>query len=120
MRFIPHIISIFCLATLFTGCASRPEVVPAGPDTYTVAAGGGMGWTPSSAPVRAAVYRAANEFCQKRGLVMVPVSLDQRPGQIGSHTASVELVFRALPPGDPEIQRPTIERPDHTQRVQIR
>jgi hypothetical protein len=106
------------LSTLI-GCAG-PQVVPAGPDTYSVSAGGGLGWTPSSAPVRAKVYQAANDYCTKRGLIMVPISVDQRPGQIGRHTASMELVFRALPPGDPEIRRPSIERPDHIQRNEIR
>lgn len=89
---------------MFAGCAS-PEVVSAGPDTYTVAAGGGLGMTPSSAPVRAAVYKAANQFCAKRGLVMVPVMVDESPGVMGSHTAQVELTFKALRPGDPAIRK---------------
>jgi hypothetical protein len=89
-----------------TGCASEPEVVPAGPDTYYVSAGGGLGWTPASAPIRAKVYKAANNFCAKRGLVMMPVSVNERPGEMGRHTASMDLVFRALKPGDSEIKRP--------------
>jgi len=79
-----------------------------------------LGWTPSSAPIRADVYKAANDYCIKRGLVMVPVSVDERPGKIGHHTASVELVFRALHPGDPDIKRPSVEKPDYIKRVEIR
>lgn len=109
---------IFATAA-FVGCA-RLEVVPAGPDTYSVSAGGGLGWTPSSAPVRAKVYKAANDYCVKRGLVMVPVSVDERPGEMGRHTASMELVFRALRPGDPDIKRPAVETPDSIKRIEIR
>ena len=51
---------------------------------------------------------------------MVPVSVDQRPGKMGSHTASMELVFRALHPGDPDIKRPSVEKPDFTERIEKR
>lgn len=116
--FVNPILAVIACSGL-AGC-STPEIVPAGPDTYTVAAGGGLGFTPSSAPVRASVYKAANKYCADRGLVMMPVSIDVQPGQQGKHTASVELVFRALPPGDPEIDRPNIERPTSVQRIQQR
>jgi len=109
---------IFPILLLFNGCAL--EVVPAGPDTYTVAGGGGLGFTPASGPVRARVYKTANTWCAARGLVMVPVAIDERPGEMGRHTAQVELTFRALRPGDPEIKRPMMEKPDYTQRIQMR
>lgn len=102
-------------ALFFAGCAA--EVVPAGPDTYTVAASG-AGF--SSAGVRASVYKTANEFCAKRGLVMVPVSFDVKDGELGRRPPSAELVFRALRPGDPEIKRPNIEGPNFILRVQNR
>ena len=105
------VLAVVCLAACSTG------VVPAGPDTYIVSqkvssfgsTGGG----------KAAAYREANAWCAKRGLVMVPISVDTRearPGQMGT----AELTFRALRPGDPEIVRPTVEKPDHVQRVQMR
>ena len=113
---------VLTVALLLTGCNTYmgSEVVPAGPDTYTCSAGGGLGWTTSPAPVRASVYRSANDFCIKRGLVMVPVSTDEHPGVYGQHMASFELVFRAVPPGDPEIKRPASEKPDTIQRIQSR
>jgi len=119
MQYKPALIISLAVFAL-VGCSTSPEIVPAGPDTYSVSAGGGLGWTPSSAPIRAKVYRAANDFCAERGLIMVPVSVDQRPGEMGRHTASMELVFRALRPGDPEIERPTVEKPDYIQRTEVR
>jgi hypothetical protein len=95
-----------------------PEVIPTGPDTYTITSGTSIGF--SSAGVRAEVYRAANEFCAKRGLVMVPVSIDAREGELGRHPPSATLVFRALKPGDPEIKRINVEGPDTIQRIQVR
>jgi hypothetical protein len=109
------LVGLLCIA----GCAG-PEIVPAGPDTYTVSSGGGLGMTPATAPQRAAAFKAANAFCAKRGLVMVPVSVDTKPGEIGRHTAEVDLVFRALRPGDPDIKRPAVEQPHYIQRVQVR
>lgn len=97
------------------GCAS--QVVPAGPDTYTVSSSG-AGF--SSAGVRARAYQAANDFCAKRGLVMVPVSFDAQGGVLGQRPPTADLVFRALRPGDPEIKRPNVEGPNYIQRIQQR
>ena len=108
--------AVFIIVSAFlSGCAA--EIVPAGPDTYTVSASGGI-YTQSSAGSRAKAFKAANEFCVKRGLVMVPVSVDERQYELGHHTANINLVFRALRPGDPEIKRPNIENPTTTQRTQ--
>jgi hypothetical protein len=57
---------------------------------------------------------------QVPGLVMVPVSFDSRPGELGRHPPSADLVFRALKPGDPDIKRPNVEGPDRIIRVQER
>jgi hypothetical protein len=101
------------------GCSfMSPEVISTGPDTYTVTSGTSIGF--SSAGVRTEVYRAANEFCAKRGLVMVPVSIDAREGELGRHPPSATLVFRALKPGDPEIKRENVEGPKTILRIQER
>lgn len=109
--------SILTVVAFLTGCAA--EIVPAGPDTYTVSASGGI-YTQSSAGSRAKAYKAANDYCVKRGLVMVPVSVDERQYELGRHTANFTLIFRALPPGDPEIKRPNVESPASTLRTQSR
>ncbi|MEO5915499.1 MAG: hypothetical protein ABIS50_14800 [Luteolibacter sp.] len=101
--------------TLALGCA--PQVIPAGPDTYTVSSSG-AGF--SAAGVRAKVYQTANDFCASRGLVMVPISIDARVGVLGQRPPSADLVFRALKPGDPEIKRPNLEGPSHIERIEVR
>jgi hypothetical protein len=102
---------------LMTSCAS-PEVISAGPDTYTVTSGASAGF--SSVGVRAEVYKSANKFCQEQGLVMVPVSMDATEGALGRHPPSATLVFRALKPGDPDIKRVNVEGPNSIQRIQER
>jgi hypothetical protein len=90
---------------LLTGCETPPRVVPAGPQTYMVSTGGGLGWTTSEAAARATVLRQAERFCKKRGLVMTPLTLDVHPGDLEEYEPAADLVFRALRPGDPEIGR---------------
>jgi hypothetical protein len=60
------------------------------------------------APVRADVFRAANQFCVTRGLVMVPVNVDERPYQLGGHTASVKLTFRAITAAEAKKMAPAL------------
>ena len=107
---------VITIATaLLASCT--PQVISAGPDTYSVStSSAGFG----SAGVRKRVFSAANDFCSKRGLVMVPVSVDVRGGVLGQRPPSADLVFRALKPGDPDIKRPNAEGPDRIIRVQNR
>jgi hypothetical protein len=109
---------IMALATLafFTSCASH--VVPAGPDTYMVSTTE-VGLT-QGGRAKAKAYRIANEWCVKRGLVMVPIAVDQHSAEFMGRYGGAELTFRALKPGDPEIKRINIERPDHVQRIERR
>jgi hypothetical protein len=46
--------------------------------------------------VEAECYQDANQFCKKRGLVMVPVSTTMINGQAFVHNASCKLVFKAV------------------------
>jgi hypothetical protein len=99
-----------------TGCSTG--VVAAGPDTYMISKSIPFFSTVGSA--KASVYRDASKWCSERGLVMVPLATDATQPVAGQHMGSAELTFRALRPGDPEIRRGNIERPDHTQRIQSR
>ena len=92
---------VLCL--LPVGCALGPRVVAAGPQTYLVSSEGELSFSTATEPAREAVFRAANRFCTKRKLVMVPVSLDVHPGDLDGRLTSADLVFRALRPGDPQI-----------------
>ena len=103
-------------AVLLPGCASN--VVPAGPQTYMISTTE-VGLT-QGGRAKAAAYRKADEWCRKRGLVMVPVSVDQHSAEFMGRYGGAELVFRALPPGDPEIKRPNLDKPDSIQRIQYR
>lgn len=108
-------IGALLMVSALAGCAA--QVVPAGPDTYSVSSSG-AGF--STAGVRSRAYRAATDFCSKRGLVMVPVSFDAQGGVLGSRPPTADLVFRALRPGDPDIKRPNVETPTVIQRIQVR
>jgi hypothetical protein len=101
---------------LLTGCMTG--VTPAGPDTYMIA--GAVTGFESPGIVKARLYKQANEWCAKQGLVMVPVSSDATPYELGRRAGNVELFFRALKPGDPDIKRVNPEKPDTTQRIEVR
>jgi hypothetical protein len=106
---ITFLVSLLVLA----GCTTS-NVIATGPDTYMVSASG-AGF--ASAGVREAVYEEANAFCASRGLVMVPITFKAREGALGRHPPSADLTFRALKPGDPDIERPMIY--DHNRNVNI-
>jgi hypothetical protein len=110
------LISMLCAVAMFSGCAS--SVVPAGPDTYMISTTE-VGLT-QGGRAKAAAYRKADEWCRKRGLVMVPIAVDQHAAEPFGRYGGAELTFRALPPGDPEIRRNNVEKPDYTQRIQMR
>ena len=101
--------------TLLLCACSTSDVIPFGPNTYTVSSSGAGFGTGS---VRAHVIGAANDFCSKRGLVMVPVSLKTRQGIYGQQPPSADLVFRALKPGDPDLKKPNGGGQDITIHVQ--
>lgn len=93
-----HIIKthIICMAALLSGCATTvTRVVPAGPNTYMVSASGQF-YAFDLGPGRVKVYEAANQFCASKGLVMVPVTVNERAYGLGRHPATVALTFKAL------------------------
>ena len=60
-----------------------------------------------------ALYKSANDYCQKMGKKFVPVSEDSQNFDI--YSSSVNMHFRCLMAGDPELERPVIKRvPDTT------
>jgi hypothetical protein len=97
---------------LLLGC-STSSIIPTGQDTYMVTASG-AGF--STVGVRDKVFKAANDYCVKRGLVMVPISFKANPGLLGRNPPpSADLIFRALKPGDPAIANSTLIEDDHVQ-----
>jgi hypothetical protein len=105
---------VICLG--LSGCSTG--VVAAGPDTYMISKSIPFFSTVGSA--KASIYRDASKWCAERGLIMVPVASDATQPVAGQHMGSAELTFRGLRPGDPEVRRTNIERPDYTHRIQSR
>ena len=96
-RFLSLIVAVLLGATLSDCTVTVPhQIISAGPNTYIASSGGGI-YTSDSGAVRESVYKAANDFCASRGLVMVPVAERERPYVLGRNTASVTLTFKALP-----------------------
>lgn len=108
--------TIAAAAAFLAGCSTG--VVPAGPDTYMLSVPA-TGFSTAGA-AKAKAYKQASEWCARRGLVMVPVSVDASGPQFGRSMGRADLVFRALKPGDPDINRPTVEKPDYTERRELR
>jgi hypothetical protein len=107
---------MLCGVTILSGCGA--SVVPAGPDTYMISTTE-IGLT-QGGRAKAEAYRKADEWCRARGLVMVPIAVDQHSAEPFGRYGGAELTFRALQPGDPEIKRINVEKPDFTQRIQVR
>ena len=81
------------LLVLLAGCVSN-TIAPLGQDTYMVSRGG---WPNMNGfAVEAWCYKAANEYCAARGLVMIPVETTTIDGAVFAHNASSKLVFRAV------------------------
>lgn len=51
------------------------------------------------------VYRAANEFCNQKSLVMVETAIKTQNGALARNPPSADLQFRCLAQGGPEIER---------------
>ena len=86
------------LGAITSGCTVTVphRIISAGPSTYIASSGGGI-YTSDSGAVRESVYKAANDFCASKGLVMVPIEETERPYQLAHNTASISLTFKALP-----------------------
>lgn len=89
------------LSVALAGCGAG-RVMKTGSDTYSVSASG-AGF--STDGVKADVYKAANQFCDKKKLVMVEVDIKTQVGALGRNPPSADLKFRCLVQGDPEINR---------------
>jgi hypothetical protein len=85
------------IITLTSSCTITVphSIISAGPSTYIASSGGGI-YTFDSGAVRESVYKAANDFCASKGLVMVPIEETERPYQLAHNTASITLSFKAL------------------------
>jgi len=112
------LVHLLIISTAFALASCSTGVVPMGRDTYMIS-----GMSPglvNSGAVRAKLLRQADKWCKEKGLVMIPVSYSGQDAVYGQQAANAEVVFRAVPPSDPENMRPKYERtPDHHEMITI-
>jgi len=104
------------IATVSLNACMSTGIVPQGRDTYMISKQGTA--LSSGATVKATLYKEADAWCRKQGLVMVPVSEHTTDGVPGAHFASAEITFRAVRSDDPENQR-TNMKPIPNQVIEV-
>ena len=80
---------------LLVGCTSG--VVPIGPNTYMLS--GSSPGLIGKGTVEAKLFKQANDWCQQRGLVMIPIDSTGNDAIYMGNWANAEIKFKALPPG---------------------
>ena len=93
------------IVLVLSGCA-HSGVVAMGPDTYMIA-NTEWGFT-SGSYQKAQALKEASAYCKGLGKEMLPISTSQNDVSFGK-TPAAEVQFRCLPPGDPELKRPTLQ-----------
>ena len=87
-------LSLLVACVLATSCASTSEVLPVGPETFTVSSGM-TGQFPSWSDVKGLAIKRANDYCAGRGQVMEVVSWDLH-GARGWSPLSADLTFKCV------------------------
>jgi hypothetical protein len=113
MKKIKIIISLACGAVFLCGCVGS-TFAPMGKDTFIVVHRGEIYSTVGSLKIEC--LSDANAYCQKKGLVMVPVSTSGHDGGVGV-IGECELVFLAVPASDPRNTSPNMERSPDSVKV---
>ncbi len=120
-KFNPYIQDVamrkFLLLFFLAGCAST-GVIPVGSNTYMVSKQTASGFQ-TAVGIKAEILKEANEFCEKRGLRMMVVSLRSKDGEPGRSYGTAELVFKAIKESDPEYQNYILQR-DPDKIIEIR
>src|SRR5262245_33050488 len=101
------VLSVACCS--FAACSSS-GVLPLGPDTYRIAVErcAGLACGGSAGAQRAAITEA-QAYCAKQGKQFMVIGTNQQRGvYAGSLSASAQIDFRCLVPGDPALARPTL------------
>jgi hypothetical protein len=94
----PSLVIRFSLVALAaaTLSACTSGIVPIGPSTYMLS-GSSPGLIGKGA-VEAKLLKQANEWCQKQGLVMVPIDSKGQDAIYMGNWANAEVKFKAVPP----------------------
>lgn len=80
-----------------TGCTST-GVIPCGYQTYMIS--GSQPGIIGTGEVQARLLKEANDWCQKQGLVMVPVDILGHDAHVGQSNANATIRFKAVPPSE--------------------
>lgn len=99
--------NLFCIFAiiLLSGCGvTTSEVVPAGKDTFMIV---GHGYATKAPEAMLELYKEANKYCSAFEKHFVPVSTSSEP--FDQLSSSVQMHFRCLREGDPELNRPMLE-----------
>ena len=86
-----------------TACATSSGPVSLGPDTYqvTVSDCGFTSFSDNPACMKRLAYKEAGETCHRQGRQMLALREQEGDG-------AVDVAFRCLKPGDPELVRPDV------------
>jgi len=88
-------LSLVAVATsILAACTTG--IVPIGPNTYMLS-GSSPGLIGKGA-VEAKLLKQANEWCEKRGMVMIPIDSTGHDAIYMGNWANAEVKFKAVPP----------------------
>ena len=108
MKPVRAIVLPLVCATVLSGCATSADVLPVGPDTYTVSAAAAPVRGGSSA-ARGIALSEANQYCQKLGKQILVTNISaQSINRFGAGDS--DITFRCLSPNDPDLKRPVFEQ----------
>ncbi len=109
---------ILILSLFLVSACSSTGVIPVGGDSYMVSKQTATGFQ-SAVGIKGEILKEANEFCERKGLRMMVVSLRSKDGEPGRSYATAELVFKAVKETDPEYQNYLLKR-DADKIIEIR
>lgn len=103
------------LVTLLTvGCASHTGVVPIGRDTYMLAKQAATG-LPGPGNMKAELIAEGSAHCRAAGKEFQIVSTQEtQPPYVLGNYPRAEITFMCLDKGDPELQRPKLQKTPDT------
>jgi len=99
----------FGVLAALTACASSTEIVPVGPDTYTVSASA-MSERGGAAGARIRAIQEAGRYCTNIGRELLVTNITTRTSNLFGDGSS-DVIFRCLPQGDPDLRRPDVRPP---------
>lgn len=104
----------FALGAMLVGCASHTGIVPMGRDTFMIAKQQATG-LPGLGNLKAEIIGEASRHCAGLGkeLQVVSTQETQPPYVLGNYPRA-EIQFMCLSPGDPELQRPKLQKTPDT------